>query len=89
MNFNKLIDRNIDRLKKFNKLNDSDIYCRCSFIRFKDIDDNSNRNSQAISKIQSVLGFEEWESLIYKNNNMISMLNSFVKFITNPRRINR
>lgn len=89
MNFYKLIDKNIVKLQKLNKLSDSDIYNRCNLLKFKDIEDTINENDKLIEGIQGVLGFKEWESLIYKNGNMILMLNRFIRFVTNPRRINR
>ena len=89
MNVLKLINDNILRLKEFDKLSESNIYNRCNIVKFKDIEDNINENDRIIGDIQGVLGFEEWESLINKNSDMISMLSRFMRFITNPRRINR
>lgn len=89
MNILKLIDKNILKLKEFDKLTESDIYNRCNLLKFKDIENNTRDNEKIIEDIQGILGFKEWESLIRKNNNIISMLSRFMKFITDPRRINR
>ena len=89
MNLDKLINKNIRRLRNFDELEDSDIYNRCSLIKFKDIENNSDQNDMIIEDIQGVLGFEEWESLIDRSNKLVSMLNRFMKFITNPRKISR
>ena len=89
MNQINLIDNNIQKLEEFKKLSNSDIYNRCNLIKFKDIETNNNENEIIIEDIQGVLGFKEWESLIDRSNNMILMLSRFMKFITNPRKINR
>lgn len=89
MNLNKLIDKNIQKFQKFNELSDSDIYNRCNLMRFKDVENNINENDEVIEDIQGILGFKKWESLIDKNNNLILMLSRFMKFIVNPRKINR
>lgn len=84
-----LLNRNIGKLKEFENLKDSDIYNRCILIKFKDIENNNNENNEIIEDIQGVLGFRKWESLIDQSNNMIFMFSKFMRFITNPRRINR
>ena len=89
MNLSNLLNKNIQRLLDFNKLDDLDIYCRCNLIKFKDIENNTNENDIIVKDIQEVLGFKEWESLIDQNNNRISMLSRFMKFITNPRKISK
>ena len=89
MNLDKLIDMNIHKFQRLNELSDSDIYNRCNLIRFKDVENNINENDEVIEDIQGILGFKKWESLIDKNNTLILMLNRFMKFITNPRKINR
>lgn len=86
---NNLIDNNIRKLQEFEKLSDSDIYNRCNLIKFKDIDNNFNENGLVIKDIQGVLGFKEWESLIDQNSKMVWMLNRFMKFIINPKKISR